>query len=107
MQICSWKRSAIARKTQSKSSFTKVSLTHSISQSEALVLHGCAHTASGVRPLFREVYFCCLGKHSQTETGFKTNVVVMKGENSITSYCIVLTFKMVKVQWLVQEILVL
>ena len=30
----------------------------------------------------------------------------MKGENSITSYCVVLMFKSAKIQWPVKEILV-
>ena len=32
--------------------------------------------------LFCELYFCCLGKRSQTETGFKMNFLPVKGENS-------------------------
>ena len=36
-----------------------------------------------------ELCFCYLEKHSQTETSFKTNFLPMKGENSITSYCVV------------------
>ena len=34
------------------------------------------------------------------------NFLPMKGENSITAYCVVLTFKLEKVPWLVKEILV-
>ena len=45
-------------------------------------------------------------ENSQTETGFKTNFLPMKGENSITSHCVVLTFKSVEIQWLFKEILV-
>ena len=37
---------------------------------------------------------------------FKTDFLPMKGENSITSYCAVLTFKSAKIQWLVKETLV-
>ena len=37
---------------------------------------------------------------------FQTNFLQMKGENSITSYGINLTFKMEKIWWLVKEILV-
>ena len=47
-----------------------------------------------------------LGKLSQTETGFKMNFLPMKGENAITSYCTVLTFKSVKIWWLVKAVLV-
>ena len=54
-------------------------------------------------PHSANTYFGCLGKHSQTETGFKTNFLPMKGQNS---YCIVLTFKSEKILWLVKEILV-
>ena len=33
-------------------------------------------------------------ENSQTETGFvKTNFLLMKGDNSIISFCLVLTFK--------------
>ena len=66
-------------------------------RNEGLVLCGCAHAARGTRALFREPYCRFLGKHSQTETGFKTNFLAMKGENSITSHSIVLTFKLVKI----------
>ena len=45
-------------------------------------------------------------ENSQTETGFKTNFLPMKGENSITAYCIVLMFKQAKIWWQVKEILV-
>ena len=34
------------------------------------------------------------------------NFLPIKGENSITSYRIVLTFKLAKIRWLVKEILV-
>ena len=47
-----------------------------------------------------------LGKYSETETGFKENFLAMKGENSITSYCVVVTFKSAKIEWQVKEILV-
>ena len=50
--------------------------------------------------------FVVLEKHSQSETGFKTNFLPMKGENSITSYCVVLKFKSAKIEQLVKEILV-
>ena len=81
-------------------------LAHSIPWNEAIVPCGYAHVAQGTRPLFRGLYFCCLGKHSQTETGLKTNFLLMKGENSTASYCLVLTFKLVKIQCLVKEKLV-
>ena len=42
--------------------------------------------------------------NSQTETGFKMNFLEMNGENSITAYCIVLTFKLAKTWWLVKEV---
>ena len=60
----------------------------------------------GMRPSFRKLCFCCLGKQSQTETGFKMNFLLMKGENPITSYCAVLVFKLMKMQWLLKDILV-
>ena len=47
--------------------------------------------------------FVVLEKHSQTETGFKTNCLPMKGENCITSYCVVLSFKSAKLRWLVKK----
>ena len=59
-----------------------------------------------MRPSFCEFCFCCLGRHSQIETGFKTNFLPTKEENSITSYCVVLTFKLARMQWLVKEILI-
>ena len=66
------------------------------------------HTLSAKRgPRFRQLYLCCLGKHSETETGFKTHFLPMKGENSIVSYYIVLMFKSVEIRWLFKEILVL
>ena len=77
-------------------------LTRSILQNEALVPHGCANAARGLRPLFHKLYFCCLGEHSQTEISFKTNFLVMKGENSMTSYCVIMTFKCAKIRWLVK-----
>ena len=71
----------------------------------------------GTRPSFLTVvleptaeqglHSCCLGKHSQTETGFKMNFLPMKGENFITSCCVILTIKSAKIQWLGKEILVL
>ena len=80
---------------------------HSVLRNEALVPCACAHATCRTRPSFRKLYFCCLGKHSQTETGFKTNSLLMKGENSITSYCFALTFKLAKVWRQVKEMLVL
>ena len=82
------------------------SLTHSVLRNEAVISRSYAHIARGMRPSFCEVYFCFLGKHSQTDTGFKMNFLSKKGENFITSYCAVLTFKLVKIWWLVKEILV-
>ena len=70
--------------------------THSVLPNEALVPRGCMHSACRTRPSFHELYFCCHGKHSQTETGFKMNFLPVKGENFTTSYCIVLTFRLVK-----------
>ena len=81
-------------------------LTHFVPKNEAFVSHGCAHAARRTRASFRELHFRCLGKHSHTETGFKTNFFPKKAENPITSYCIVLTFKSAKMPWLVIEILV-
>ena len=83
-----------------------VVLTHSVPQNEAIVPHGCAPAARGTRPSFRELDFCCLGNYSNTETCFKTNFLPMKRVNSITSYCVVLTFESTKIRWLVREILV-
>ena len=60
----------------------------------------------GTGPSFHKLYFCCLGKHSQTETDFKTKFLLMKGENSVTSYCDVLAFKLAKIRWPVKKILV-
>ena len=81
-------------------------LAHPVPQNEALVPSSCAPAARRTRASFHELYFCCLGKHSKTETGFKMNFLPMKRENSNSSYCVVLTFKAVKIQWLVKEILV-
>ena len=63
--------------------FQNIVLTHSVPRNEALVPRGCAPAARGTRASFRELYFCRLGKHSQTETGSKTNCLPMKGENDI------------------------
>ena len=67
----------------------------------------------GMRPSFLAVVLpppaergLCLRKHSQTETGFKTNFLPMKKENSNTSYCVILTLKSAKIRWLVKEMLV-
>ena len=57
----------------------------------------------GPRGLILRTLLCCLGKHSQTETGFKTNCLPMNGENCITSYCVVLSFKSAKLRWLVKK----
>ena len=70
-----------------------------------LVPCGCAHATHGTRASFHELYCRCLGKHSQTETGFKTNFLPIKEENSITSYCADLMLKLVKIQWLAKETL--
>ena len=59
-----------------------MSWTHSMPQNEALIPCSCAHAALRMRPSFHELYFCCHGKHSQTETGFKMNYLLLKGENS-------------------------
>ena len=50
--------------------------------------------------------FVVLENTAKTETGFKTNFLLMKNENSITSYCVVLMFKSSKIQLLIKEILV-
>ena len=57
-------------------------LTHCVTQNKALIPCGCTHAAHGTRPSFHGLYFHCFGKHSQTETGFKTKFLPMKGENS-------------------------
>ena len=72
-------------------------LTHSLPWNEALVPCGCVHDAHGTRPSFCELYFCCLGKHSQTDISFKMNFLLMKEENFITYCCIVLMFKLVEI----------
>ena len=64
-------------------------LTRSVLRNVGLLPHGCDHAARRTRASFCELYCHCLGKHSQTETGFKTNFLPMKGENSTTSYCAV------------------
>ena len=61
-----------------------VCLLYSVPRSEALVSRDCAHTARATRPLFCKLYFCCLGKHSQTETGFKNELPSV--ENRETFY---------------------
>ena len=81
-------------------------LTHLVPWNAALIPHGCAHATHGTRPSFCKLYFCRLGKHSRTETSFKMNFHQMKGETSITSFCIVLMFKSAKIWWLVKEIFV-
>ena len=50
--------------------------------------------------------FVVLKNTAQTERSFKTNYLLMKGENSITHCCIVLTYKSVKIWWLVKKKLV-
>ena len=71
-------------------------LTHSMLVNEALVPRGCADTALRTRHSFHELYFYCLGKQPN-ETGFKMNFLPMKGEILITSYCIILIFKLAKI----------
>ena len=56
-----------------RSQFALCILPHSVPQNKALVPRGCAHAARGTRPSFHKLYFCCLGKHNQTETSFRTN----------------------------------
>ena len=73
---------------EEKIQFPFETLTHSVPQNEALISQGYAHTAHGTRASFHELYFGCLGKHIQSETGFKTNFLLMKGENSITCHCV-------------------
>ena len=81
-------------------------IARSVKRNEGFVPRGCGHAARGSRPSFPALYCRCLGKHSQTETGFKTNFLPMKGENSTTSYCAVSTFKTAEIRWLFKEILV-
>ena len=80
-------------------------LTHLVPRNKALILQGRAHAAKRNEAPVLQTQLCCLGKHSQTETRFKMNFLPMKGQNSITSYCIVLIFKLARMQWLVKEIL--
>ena len=47
---------------------------------EALFPQGCVHTTHGMRALFLKLYFCCLGKCSQTETAFKTKLPSNEGK---------------------------
>ena len=102
-----WALHCVSANHCSYQSTTKVtSFTHSVPWNKALTPCSCAHADRGMRPSFHKLYFCCLGKHSKTETGFKMNFLPMKRENSNSSYCVVLTFKVVKRQWLVKEILV-
>ena len=54
-------------------------LTHSVLWNKALIPHSCAHTASRTRPSFHKLYFCCLGKHNQTETSFKNKLPAIEG----------------------------
>ena len=81
-------------------------LTHSVLWNEGLVPQGCAPATHRTRASFHELYCRCLGKHSQTETSFKTNILLMKGDNSVTSYCVVLMFKLAEIWWLFKEIFV-
>ena len=83
-------------KNYNASHLSQPCLTHSIPWNKALVPCGCAPAAHGLRPSFHEFCFCCLGKHSQTATDFKRNFLPLKGENSISSYCVVLTLKSAK-----------
>ena len=76
------------------SQFAFCILPHSVPRNKALVSRGFAHAAPGMSPSFQKLYFCCLGKHNQTETHFKTNFPLMQGENSVTSCCIVLAFRL-------------
>ena len=55
-------------------------------------------------PSFHEQYVCRLGKCSQTETGFKANFLLMKGDKSITSYALSwLLFQSAKIWGLVKK----
>ena len=75
---------------------------HSVPRYKALFPCGCAHTALA---LFCKLCFCFLGKQPNWNR-FQTNFFLMKEENFITSYCIMLTFKPAKLWWLVKETLV-
>ena len=97
-------KSFLISKLQSESQvYFTLCWTHSVPHNEVLVLHGCAHAACGAKPSFWKLSICCLGKHSQSETDYKTNFLLMKGENSTTSYCIVWMFKLAKILWLVKK----
>ena len=82
------------------------SLTHFVPWTKALIPCVCAHTTCRTRASFRKRYCRCLGKHSQTETGFKTNFLLIKGQHSNTSYCILLMFKSAEMRRLFKDILV-
>ena len=71
-------------------------LTPSVPQNEALVLAAVLTPPMERDPHSANSIFIVLEKHSQTETGFKMNFLPMKGENSITFYCVVLMFKLAK-----------
>ena len=75
-------------------------LTHSVPQNEALVPCGCAHTARGMRPLFRRLYCCCLGKIQPKWNWYQHELTSDEGRDSITFYCVVLTFKSAKIRWI-------
>ena len=56
--------------------------TYSALQNDALVPCSCSQIACQMHLLFHKIHFWCFGKPSQTKTGFKTNLLPMKGENS-------------------------
>ena len=72
-------------------------------RNEALVPSGYVPAGHRMSPSFHRLFFF-LAKHNQAETGFKKNCCLMKGENSITSFCVGLMFKSAKIQWLGTEI---
>ena len=52
-------------------------------------------------PHFMNSSFYWLGKH-RLKPGFKTNILPMKGDNSYHLLCVVSTFKLAKIWWLVK-----
>ena len=78
-------------------------LTHSIPRNKALVPRGCAHATCGMRLCSANSTLVSWKtqpnttnhhrKHNQIETSFKTNFLLMKRENSVTSCFVVLTFQ--------------
>ena len=74
-------------------------LTHSIPLNESFVPRRCAHFTRRMSPSFHKRYCWCLGKQSQTETGFETNFLPVTGKNSCHFLSAVSTCKSAKPRW--------